>query len=236
MFGRWAERTRYSASWRDEMVLLVPAIAVLVLVSSQTGFNHHVRYVLPALPFIFIWASKVARCIEFRHWGIAAVAGGALAWSTVSSLSVGTHSLSYFNELAGGPLGGHYHLANSNADWGQDLMNLKRWLDKHPEARPLTLAYDQLLIDPKTVGVEYTGQPPTDGPHPGWHAIGVNLIHRCKGDYQYFLELQPVGMAGYSIYIYDISAEEADRVRQKLGLPSLAEAEKDGLQNHVNAN
>lgn len=42
--------------WRDEGVLLAPA--VLVLVSSQTGFNHHLRYVLPAFPFAFIWIGK----------------------------------------------------------------------------------------------------------------------------------------------------------------------------------
>jgi hypothetical protein len=230
------EGAAYNAGWRDELVLLAPAIAVLVLVSSQTGLNHHVRYVLPALPFIFIWTSKVARSIELRHWKIGVLAAGALAWSIVSSLSVGTHSLSYFNELAGGPLGGHYHLGNSNMDWGQDLMNLKRWLDKHPEAQPLTLAYDLPLIDPKWVGVEYGGWPPTDGPHPGWHAISVNLIHRREGDYKYFLEFRPVGMAGYSIYVYHISTEEADRVRRKLGLPWLTEAQKDGRPQHANQN
>ncbi len=205
------EGSCYSASWRNEFVLLAPAVAVLVFVSSQTGFNHHVRYVLPALPFIFIWASKVARCVELRNWKIAALAGTAITWSVVSSLSVSPHSLSYFNELAGGPLGGHYHLGNSNADWGQDLMNLKRWLDVHSEARPITLAYDLPLVDPKTVGIEYTDKPPTDGPKPGWHAVSVNQIHRHEGDYLYFLEFQPVGMAGYSIYIYHLSQEDVDR-------------------------
>lgn len=52
---------RYSVPWRHEVVLLVPAVAVLTLVSSQTGFNHHLRYVLPIFPFAFIWASKAAQ-------------------------------------------------------------------------------------------------------------------------------------------------------------------------------
>ncbi len=222
------EKKCFPASWRDELVLLAPAVAVLVLVSSQTGFNHHVRYVLPAIPFLFIWASKAARSLELRQWKIASVAGAALTWSVVSSLSVFPHSLSYFNELAGGPLGGHYHLGNSNTDWGQDLFYLKQWIDMHPEARPLKLAYDMPFVNPNTVGIDDIGKPPVDGPQPGWHAVSVNQIHRREGDYLYFLQFQPVGMAGYSIYIYHITPEEAERVRQKLGLPPLAEIRKDG--------
>jgi len=209
----------YSAGWRDELVLLAPAAVVLTLVSSQTGFNHHLRYVLPIFPFAFIWASKVARAVDLKHWKIASVAGAALLWSVGSSLYYYPHSLSYFNELVGGPKGGHYHLGNSNIDWGQDLLYLKRWLDKHPEAQPLHLAFD-CWYDPKIAGIEYTARPPRE-PQPGWHAVSVNQIHNRSGEYEYFLQFEPVGMAGYSIYIYHITLDEANRVRRELGLPEL---------------
>jgi hypothetical protein len=52
-----------------------------------------------------------------------------LAWSVGSSLWYYPHSLSYFNELVGGPMGGPKHLLDSNIDWGQDLFYLKDWLD-----------------------------------------------------------------------------------------------------------
>ncbi len=35
--------------WRDELILLAPAVTLFVLVSSQTEFSHHFRYVLPSL-------------------------------------------------------------------------------------------------------------------------------------------------------------------------------------------
>ncbi len=54
-------RPRRDDSWRDEMVLLLPAAVLFVFVSSQTGFSRHFRYVLPAFPFLFIWISKIAR-------------------------------------------------------------------------------------------------------------------------------------------------------------------------------
>jgi hypothetical protein len=260
----------YAASWRDEIVLLAPLVVILALVSSQTGFNHHLRYVLPIFPFAFIWMSKVARAADFgrargqrpndqgtmandqgamtnkrpgrrvgMHRGIACVAAAALLWSVGSSLYYYPHSLSYFNELVGGPTGGHYHLGNSNIDWGQDLLFLKRWYDKHPEARPLGLAYDCPLVDPKVAGIEYTLPPagpdpatpvsekvPVEralGPQPGWFAISVNQLHRRDHQYDYFLRFEPVAMAGYSIYIYHITLEEANRVRRELGLPELRE-------------
>lgn len=50
--------------WRDDIVVLAPAAVVFVLVSSQTGLNRHFRYVLPCLPFAFIWIGKAAHCIE----------------------------------------------------------------------------------------------------------------------------------------------------------------------------
>jgi hypothetical protein len=168
---------------------------------------------------VFIWISRVARAVELKHWKIASVAGVALAWSVGSSLYYYPHSLSYFNELVGGPKGGHYHLGNSNIDWGQDLLYLKRWLDKHPEAQPLHLAFD-CWYDPKIAGIEYTGRPPTE-PEPGWHAVSVNQIHVGSGLYEYFLRFEPVAMAGYSIYIYHVTLEEANCVRRELGLPEL---------------
>jgi len=232
---------RYSAPWRDELVLLLPAVAVLALVSSQTGYNHHLRYVVPAFPFIFIWISKVARSVALGNRAITATVCILLTWAVGSSLSAFPHSLSYFNELAGGPMGGHYYLGNSNVDWGQDLLYLKRWLDHHPEATPLHLAYDVPLIDPHIAGIEAEGVP--SGPHseraerdslanlgplPGWYAISVNKMHDRGRDFDYFLRFKPVGYAGYSIYIYDIKLDEANRVRRELGMPPLPIASYGG--------
>ncbi|MDR0608549.1 MAG: glycosyltransferase family 39 protein [Planctomycetaceae bacterium] len=87
-------------SWRDEMVILLPGIVLLVFVSSQTGFSVHSRYIIPALPFFFIWISKVGKAFTMKRPVIATMASILLAWSILSSLSIYPHSLSYFNELA----------------------------------------------------------------------------------------------------------------------------------------
>jgi hypothetical protein len=234
LFGRG-----YTASWRDELVLLAPIAAVLTLVSSQTGFSHHLRYVLPVFPFAFVWTSKVTRAVDRRHGKIAKVAAGAFLWAIVSSLWCYPHSLSYFNELVGGPKRGHEHLLDSNIDSGQDLLYLKRWVDKHPDARPLGLAYCLPFLDPRIAGLEYALPPPgpdgkhgagrnpeTVGPKPGWYALSVRELQGRHRRYAYFLRFEPVAMAGYSIYIYHITLDEANCVRRELGLPGLAGPEQ----------
>ena len=95
----------YSAAGRDEMVMLLPTFVLLVFVSSQTGFSVHSRYILPVLPFLFVWTSKIVRVFEMRPFNRRRLALAtsivlALAWSVISSLSIYPHSLAYFNELA----------------------------------------------------------------------------------------------------------------------------------------
>lgn len=49
-----------------------------------------------------------------------------------------------------------------------------------------------------------------------------NIRGRAK-EYEHFLHFEPVAMAGYSIYIYHITLDDANRVRRELGLPELPE-------------
>ncbi len=51
------------------------------------------------------------------------------------------HSMSCFNELAGGPQNGDKYLLDSNLDWGQDVFYLKRWWEQHPEDAPLNTLF-----------------------------------------------------------------------------------------------
>ncbi|MBI1902567.1 MAG: glycosyltransferase family 39 protein [Planctomycetes bacterium] len=230
---------RFRATWRDELLLALPVAVILVIVSSETGFTHHLRYVLPIAPFVFISASKVARSIELRYKKLAVVAGLALAWSVVSSLAVYPHSLSYFNELAGGPKNGAKHLLDSNIDWGQDLWYLRDWMTQHPHARPMGIQYFG-GFDPRHVAIDCAPVPRLSvdttercvGPRAGWFAISVNSLYgwvartRPSDDaYAYFRELKPVAMAGYSIYIYHITPEEANRLRRQFGFDPLPQGD-----------
>jgi len=194
------------ASWREEVFLLFPLITMLVFISSQQGFNRHLRYILPVFPFAIILASRAALSVGRGDWRVTAVVLLSIGWGALSSLSIYPHSLGYFNEVAGGPQCGHRHLLGSNVDWGQDLLYFKSWLEAHPEASPLRMTLYNEPVVTALAGIAVPNLLPE--PTPGWHAISVNNLHLQDGRYAYFLKTTPVAMAGYSIFIYQLSSED----------------------------
>lgn len=180
---------------RSEWLLVGSATAIFVFVNWTSGLQF-LRYTLPALPLVLIWASQVAAddCWDRRglRYGILA----STAWSVISSLAIYPHSLSYFNELAGGPSDGPRHLINDSCDWGQDLLFLRDWVKRHPEARPLKLAYWG-FTDPRSAGIEFelparksqliaaarstNSETPTSASMPlvtpGWYAVSIGMSH-----------------------------------------------------------
>jgi hypothetical protein len=182
----------------------------------------------------------------------AGVIFAAVGWSVGSAVRVHPHYLSYFNELVGGPDNGWRYLAGSNVDWGQDLYLLKAWLDDHPEARPLHLAYYG-PTDPSLFGIDYRlpvagpvdeserhePEPAFRGPEPGWYAISVNFLcgqrfyvfgenHRRSiaplGAYSYFQKLKPADKVGYSVYLYHVTPTDVDELRRAYGPPPSSHA------------
>ena len=211
------------SSPKDDLFLILPAVIVLVIVSSQTGMNRHFRYVLPAFPFVFIWLSKTvatagvgqATCRSFVAWIL-------LSAAAVESLWIYPHSLSFFNVFVG-PHNGGKHLTDSNIDWGQDFLYLRRWLTDHPSCRPLHVidsAFYPLEFLAVGVGVDSVVRQMSDSesrlvpPFPGWYAVSVSQLYRYDKRYSHFLSGRPVGMAGYTIYIYHVTGTEANSVRR----------------------
>tara|TARA_R110002072_G_scaffold301976_1_gene483183 strand:- start:17431 stop:19422 length:1992 start_codon:yes stop_codon:yes gene_type:complete len=235
---------------KEESLLAGTGFVIVALVSSQLGMNRHLRYILPAWPFAFIWISQAARLLN--GWALTSrlLLGLGLLWSVFSSLWYFPHSISYFNELTAGPRYGHHVLINSNIDWGQDLLYLKDWLDEHPEVEDLRMAWFG-NFDPRAIGIEFRLPSPLFddtrdrpireqkwiGPKPGWYAVSVNYLYGHtmpipdgKGRFkyfggqpvfEYFREFEPIATAGYSIYIYHLNRDEVNRVRRKLNLPTI---------------
>ena len=217
-------------SIRDSVVLLAPSFILITLVSSQTGFNRYLRYVLPAFPFLFVWASQATRLLS-RNGNpgprLAVVAIIAPLLGTIASwLAVFPHSLSYFNELAGGSANGPAHLLDANIDWGQDLLELKHWCDTHPEARPMHLSHSARTFDERSINdVAFVATPfvkrhtsaeteqirgPARAFARGWYAVGVNELYDYNADgndrdmYARFRMDAPLASIGYSIRIYHV--------------------------------
>lgn len=201
---------------RDTMVLLTPAVVIFVVVSMKWGFSHHSRYVLPCVPFAFIWIGQLApsirRAFEILRTNFqltssrtGSVLLGVLtvilfSWSIVSSVINFPHSLSYFNELSGGSANGPKHLIASNIDWGQDLLFLDDWIKDCAHQTPVYLAFYN-SHNPFDLGIQGATPWPFEAEEKaatlhvpeGYYAISVNLL------YEYPWHVRDTGTRRYRI-------------------------------------
>ena len=227
----------------SEAALLLPALTILIVVSSHTGFSIHPRYILPILPFAFVWISRVAVLVQpqRRCWSLAVLVS--LTAATSSSLWCFPHEISYVNELYGGPREGRRNLLDSGFAWGQDLFYLQRWVKEHPEAKPLfavTFGYvDPAILNisyrmPTDDSIAYGGdrRPGSERLPPGWYAVDVNYVmgghdpayhpggsRRLLGGWRTALEdfadREPIARCGYSIHVYRVAPSSAVRSEEK---------------------
>ena len=199
-----AASRRSRASGFDEFaVLLVPAV-VLFVMSIFTNINLGLRYVLPVFPFLFISAGKIvpwATGLTSRTSRAVALAFLALSLlaTAAATLAIHPHYLAYFNAVSGGPDRGASHLIDSNLDWGQDLVGLRRWLEKNSPGERIGLAYfgqiNPRVFDPRGEGFDWFLPPskpgamqPSDLPpryrfdpagmtlKPGLYAVSASLV------------------------------------------------------------
>lgn len=215
-----------AVEWRRRAWLLIPAALVLV-VASASGMQLGIRYILPAIPLMLLFASEVAADWSWPKTRQRMIAVALLL--CVSPILGRSHPqyLAFFNELSGGIESGRFHLLDSNLDWGQDLHELKRFVAEHPEVEPLNLAYFGTL-PPESLGLKYEN-PPTRQPRAGWHAVSVNFVmgrpHWTRDghggtravypgeDFSYFQFFEPKHRIGASIDVYHISEDDIRRWR-----------------------
>lgn len=212
-------RGKESTHLFDPLCLLVPAGAVLAAFSALTQVNVGLRYVLPAFPFLIVFAGKWIPFVKERTllWRCALV--GLLLWYGFENFSIYPHYLAYFNQAGGGPQRGYRHLVDSNLDWGQDLKGLKRYMIEKG-LTSVKLSYFG-TADPDQYSIRYEALPSFVLPQPAPPCASV-----AKGDVvavsatnlyplyvnlgelgEHLRSLSPVDHVGYSILIYRIERD-----------------------------
>ena len=134
------------------LVVALACSVVFALVSSQTGLNQHTRYVIPALPLLFILGGiAVASCQRrpARWLGYALVAIAAMG-----SLMSYPHCISFFNWPVRMLTSPDRVLLHTNLDYGQDIGFIARWAERHPGSRPLFLSLYCRRVPPSIYGVD----------------------------------------------------------------------------------
>jgi len=217
---------------RGDWLVLIPAVCILALVSSQTGFSRYFRYLLPAFPFVFVWASRVAQPHLLKHRWWKGLVAFALLWNVWSCVKVHPHHLAFFNEASGGSDNGHWHLLDANVDWGQANLALKHWVDERAEQvgrrEPVYLSCFGVDMGMKLEDLGLKGKPvpmkldpetqmnkslPISELPAGLYAISVNHLHAYRHrqtgepDCSEFLQLKPIAIVGSAIQIFELPVD-----------------------------
>jgi hypothetical protein len=191
------------------LFLLVPAL-VIVAASFFDAANLGVRRILPALPFLLLFTSQTLAGVRRRPVVIGVFV--LLGWSALQTLRIHPDYLSYFNAVVGGPRAGPDLLDDSNLDWGQDLPALGRWQRAHAEATPLRLMYFG-TSEPGAYGVDAVemSREEIERPRAGYYAVSAHYLVRFRelgirtgSDLDWLRRYEPVGRAGWSIYVFRI--------------------------------
>ena len=207
-------------NYNEQFLLFVPVV-LFAFVSYQTGFSRHFRYVLPALPFVYVWISRLASENLWRTSQIfRSAVKGLVIWSVTSSLWIYPHSMSYFNELAGGPRGGHKYLLQSNLDWGQDIYELNKWFEARPSTRPRFISFcdalgsrvfhceyeQELLFNPDLLEEQASLTPWKAQGTKWWYAVSVNKLYGPHQEHVMPYKMKLVAEVGYTFQIYECTA------------------------------
>jgi hypothetical protein len=161
--GLWRGRTY------EQFVFVLPGL-IWFMIAMTSNINIGIRHILPAYVFMFVLAAAGIRQLLSRRWGTIAVAA-LLCWQGVIAVRTYPDYISYFNEPAGGPGAGMQYLSDSNCDWGQEVLTLRKWMNERGTSR--VALYSRAAPAPDIYGVPVVGHlAPPSADDPAFLAVG----------------------------------------------------------------
>jgi hypothetical protein len=214
----WTRSRQDEADLETGLCIWLPAVVFLFYFSIYTHISIGIRFLLPIFPFLFLAAGKLCNVWLLKGKAAKAFMGVLLIGYIISAIFTFPNYLSYFNLASGGPSHGHKWLIDSNLDWGQDLPELKRYMEKNGIEK-IKLGYFG-RVDPELYGIRYT-LPETDLEE-GNYAISVNhlvgrpyyllkeypkeLLYVGVDYFKNYRLLKPVEIINNTIYIFDVES------------------------------
>ena len=122
-------------------------------IAIQNGLNIGVRHILPVFAVAIVLASVglASLAVRSRAWAWACII--VLVAHIASAMGAFPNSIAYANEAWGGPRNLHFYLSDSNVDWGQQLIQVKQWEDRHPGEECWFAYFADGVVAPSLYGV-----------------------------------------------------------------------------------
>ncbi len=215
----WAVATKRFTEWREILFLTIPPIFHL-LIAMSSGMNIGVRHILPMYLFFAVLIGGVSWKLiqQNRRWAYAVVA--LLVFQAVSTSRSYPAYLAYANELWGGPAQVHNLLSDSNSDWGQQLKDVKRYLDGRGIKDCWFIYFAEGVVDASYYGIPCKPLPTMDSLWVNEPANAPPVIEGTvlisAGDlsgfefgagelnpYEQFKSLKPKDVIDYGVFVYE---------------------------------
>ncbi|MGB8010270.1 MAG: glycosyltransferase family 39 protein [Terriglobales bacterium] len=215
----WAIASRRFTAWREILFLTIPPIFHLI-VAMSSGMNIGVRHILPMYLFLSVLIGGAAWNLiqRNRRWAYLVVA--LLIFQAVSTARAYPAYLAYVNELWGGPSQAYRLLSDSNADWGQQLKDVKRYLDQRGIRDCWFVYFAEGVVDASYYGIPCKPLPTADSL---WVNEPANAPPEIDGTvlisagdlsgfefgagplnpYEQFKSLRPTAVIDYGVFVYD---------------------------------
>lgn len=211
--------TRRFQCWRELLFLTVPP-AIYLAVAMSSNMNIGVRHILPMYAFLYVLVAGAAVTLIHRNGRWVYVVALLLAWQAFEAVHVYPAYMAYANEAWGGPADTRKYLSDSNVDWGQQLIAVKRYLDEHQITKCWFVYFPEGAVDPAPYGIPCNFLPTTDTLwwlnvplHAPPSVDGTVLISDSDlegfefgpaplNPYEEFKHLKPVAVIQHGVYVY----------------------------------
>lgn len=197
---KWSERS--GDLW---VMLLFPAVYFGMAVTSNMNFGD--RHILPVYPFLLLLAAALWHAAARRKRVYALVLIALVAVQAGDTARYAPDYLTYFNPFVNAEKS-YELLTDSNLDWGQGLLALRKYQQAHPDER-IHLAYFG-NVSPQTVyGIRAEPFEDTGGVA-GTVVISARHLsgypHKNRWNYKWILKYPHREVLGHCLYVFDLPA------------------------------
>jgi hypothetical protein len=177
--------------------------AIYFLMSLFARFNLGERHVLPLYPFALMFAGVVWERLRHLRPGVTLLILLA-ALNAADALRYAPSYLSYLNIMVQ-PEKSFQLLTDSNLDWGQGLLALRKYQNDHP-TEPIHLAYFGSL-DPAIYGIKFVPLAENERATGTVIVSATNLSGQYLKDpaaYRWLLSSRPTQILDHSLYVFKV--------------------------------
>jgi hypothetical protein len=161
---------------REIFFLAIPAIFYLAIAMSGP-LNLGVRHILPLFPFVFALAGAAMAYLARLRRGWAWAIGVLLIAHAVESLHAFPNYLPFGNQLWGGSSKTYRYFTDSAVDWGQQLVEVKEWTDRHNVKECAFAYYAAPYLLPSDYGIPCRLLPTPDTSWAGVQIDVPSVVH-----------------------------------------------------------